>query len=31
LTCHNHTLSAGSEAGDATVIDNGFSDPDFEA
>ena len=28
LTCHNHTLSAGSEAGGATVIDNGFSEPD---
>jgi hypothetical protein len=31
LTCHNHTLSAGSEAGDATVIDDDFSDLDDEA
>jgi hypothetical protein len=28
LTCHNHTLSAGSEAGDDTVIDG---DQDDEA
>ena len=31
LACHNHTLSAGPEAGGATVIDDVFSDPDDEA
>jgi hypothetical protein len=28
LTCHNHTLSAGSEVGDATVMDDVFGNPD---
>jgi hypothetical protein len=28
LACHNHTLSAGPEAGGANAIDNDFSDPD---